>query len=138
MNRFSTCPLCPYGAENFYKPQKPQKMKKIIKRLNEFDEMLEINEVIDWSTADPQEEFKSLRNCLKYIIIEAESKIKSPRDIMVEKLGHYVSEDNVSEALDKLTAQADIDSQVEADDVVCMWEPLEYRYTVSQLLDEIS
>lgn len=55
----------------------------------------------------------------------------------IEKLGDYVSDDAI-EAYENLLKQAEIDDQVLADDVVSMWEPLEFRYTVAQLLDEIS
>jgi len=64
--------------------------------------------------------------------------VKTLRDLFVERLGHYVSEDDTYEAYDKLVEQETIDGDVMADDIVMMWEPLEYRYTVSQLLDEIS
>jgi len=64
--------------------------------------------------------------------------VKTLRDTFVERLGHYVSEDDTYEAYNKLVEQETIDGDVMADDIVLMWEPLEYRYTVSQLLDEIS
>lgn len=64
--------------------------------------------------------------------------VKTLRDVFVEKLGHYVSEDDVYEAYDKLVEQETINGDVMADDIVMMWEPLEFRYTVSQLLDEIA
>jgi hypothetical protein len=65
------------------------------------------------------------------------STVMSVRDGMVEKLGHYVSDD-ADESYDKLLNQESIDGDVMADDIVLMWEPLEDRYTVSQLLDEIT
>ena len=55
----------------------------------------------------------------------------------INKLGDMVSEDNVGASLDALLAQDAIDGSVSADDIVTMWEPLEGRYTVSQLLDEL-
>ncbi len=63
--------------------------------------------------------------------------VKSLRDVWVERLGHYVSDD-AEESYDKLVEQESINGDVMADDVVLMWEPLESRYTVSQLLDEIT
>lgn len=63
--------------------------------------------------------------------------VRSLRDVWVEKLGHYVSDD-AEEAYDKLVEQESINGDVMADDVILMWEPLEDRYTVSQLLDEIT
>lgn len=56
---------------------------------------------------------------------------------MIEKLGDFISADGI-EALEKLEAQEKIDGSVMADEVVDMWEPLEYKYTVNQLLEEIS
>mgnify|MGYP001318297948 CR=1 FL=1 len=61
----------------------------------------------------------------------------SERDVIIERLGHYVSDD-AEESYDKLLKQSEIDGNVIADDVVLMWEPLEDRYTVTQLLDEIT
>jgi len=60
----------------------------------------------------------------------------SERDIFIEKLGQYVSDDP-EESYVKLMKQNEIDANVMADDVVLMWLPLEERYTVNQLLDEI-
>lgn len=64
--------------------------------------------------------------------------VVTERDKAIERLGHYVSEDDTHEAYDKLVEQEAIDGDVMSDDIVMMWEPLEYRYSVSQLLDEIS
>ena len=61
----------------------------------------------------------------------------SERDIFIERLGHYVSDD-AEVSYDKLLKQSEIDGNVSADDVVMVWEPLEYKYTVNQLLDEIT
>tara|TARA_B100001094_G_C17755938_1_gene588082 strand:+ start:120 stop:407 length:288 start_codon:yes stop_codon:yes gene_type:complete len=61
----------------------------------------------------------------------------SERDVWVEKLGHFVSDD-ADESYVKLMKQESINGDVMADDVVMMWEPFEYRYTVTQLLDEIT
>lgn len=113
-------------------------MKDLVEKLKEFKESLEINTNVDWNVANPVEEFESLNKLMSQIIEEAEGKILSPRDEAIEKLGHYVSEDDVEEAYDKLLEQAEIDDQVMADDVVCMWEPLEFRFSVSLLLEQIS
>ena len=61
----------------------------------------------------------------------------SERDIFIERLGHYVSDD-AEVSYDKLLKQSEIDGNVSADDVVMVWEPLEYKYTVNQLIDEIT
>ena len=63
--------------------------------------------------------------------------VMSERDIIVDKLAEFVSDDP-EESYDKLLKQDEIDGNVMADDVVMMWEPLEYRYTVIDLLDEIT
>ena len=60
----------------------------------------------------------------------------SERDITIERLGHYVSDD-AEVSYNKLLRQSEIDGNVSADYIVMMWEPLEDRYTVTQLLDEI-
>jgi len=112
-------------------------MKNLVQKLKDFNEMLLGNAGCDWDGNDPADEFAELSKQLITIIIEAEGKILSPRDITIERLGHYVSEDDTEEAYDKLLAQMEIDGTVYADDFVCMWEPLEWRYTVSQLLDEV-
>ena len=63
--------------------------------------------------------------------------VMSERDIIVDKLAEFVSDDP-EESYDKLLKQNEIDANVMADDIVMMWEPLEYRYTVADLLDEIT
>ena len=60
----------------------------------------------------------------------------SERDITIERLSHYVSDD-AEVSYNKLLKQSEIDGNVSADYIVMMWEPLEDRYTVNQLLDEI-
>jgi hypothetical protein len=65
------------------------------------------------------------------------SKGKTPteREQVIEKLSTYISEDNTEEALDKL--QSAKDKSVIADDIVIMWEPLENKFSVDELLEEI-
>ncbi len=66
------------------------------------------------------------------------STVMTERDLCVERLSRYISDD-ANEAYGKLVEQEEIGSGgVMADDVVLMWEPLEGRYTVSELLYEIS
>ena len=60
----------------------------------------------------------------------------SERDITIERLSHYVSDD-AEVSYNKLLKQSEIDGNVSADYIVMIWEPLEDRYTVNQLLDEI-
>jgi len=81
---------------------------------------------------------KALINGIEFYAPLPKEVVKTLRDTFVERLGHYVSEDDTYEAYNKLVEQETIDGDVMADDIVMMWEPLEYRYTVSQLLDEIS
>ena len=49
----------------------------------------------------------------------------------LDKLSYYVSEDDLGAALDALDGALSLD---DADDIVTMWEPLEGKYTVSELL----
>jgi len=96
-------------------------MKEIVEKLKELKSILDTNQ----------------NETLDSIIKEAESKIPSDRDKEIEALGHYISEDDVEEAYDKLLKQAEIDGSVMADDVILMWCNTEYTYTVDQLLDMI-
>ncbi len=77
-----------------------------------------------------------LLNRLHHIqeVQETEEKSKpTERDRKIEHLSHYVSEDDVTKAYDRLMdVEDDLDT---ADDHVLMWEPLENKYTVAQLLD---
>jgi len=94
-------------------------------------EALKTNVNCDWQENDPAEEFQALAGMLEAALSTTD------RDNAIERLGHYVSEDDVEEAYDKLTAQAEIDGSVSADNIICIWEPLEFRYTVDQLLSEV-
>ena len=94
-------------------------------------EALKKNVNCDWQENDPAEEFQALADMLESALSTTD------RDKAIERLGHYVSEDDVEEAYGKLTAQAVIDGSVSADDIICIWEPLEFKYTVDQLLDEV-
>jgi len=51
----------------------------------------------------------------------------------IEELGHYISED-AEEALNRLIVANEEDI---ADDHVLMWQPLEDKYTVRQLLEMV-
>lgn len=69
-------------------------------------------------------------------VIELDSS-QTDEEKAIERLGGYVSEDDVDTAYKVL-----LDAQKEfgdrpADDYVIMWEPMVGRYTVEQLLDEI-
>jgi len=60
----------------------------------------------------------------------------------IENLGHYICDDDeryasTEAAYDLLLAQAEIDENVMADDVVLMWEKVEGSMTVGELLDSI-
>jgi hypothetical protein len=54
-----------------------------------------------------------------------------------ENLSHYISSDDVPGALRLLEQQAEVDGNIMADCIVTMWQPLEDRYTVNELLDLI-
>lgn len=96
--------------------------------LNEVAEALLANANADWTENDPSVEFQAMHQML----LDTIQKINSQEPI--ERLSHYVSED-AKEAFDKLMACEDGETQ--ADDIVDMWEPLMFRYTVSELLDQI-
>jgi hypothetical protein len=52
----------------------------------------------------------------------------------VNNLGHYVAEDDLYDAFDRLLAA---DDYADADDIVLMWEPLSHKYRVKDLLEMI-
>lgn len=63
---------------------------------------------------------------------------QSDEEKAIERLGGYVSEDDLEETYKKLIS-LDKKGKGEdpADDHILMWEPVVGRYTVNQLLDEI-
>ena len=63
--------------------------------------------------------------------------MEDSRKEKIKNLSLMISEDNYEESLDKLEAQAKVEGSVQADDVVCMWQPLEFSLTVNQLLESI-
>jgi hypothetical protein len=75
------------------------------------------------------------------VVNKAEKDLQNDEDFkrakMIERLANLVSEDDVTKAYFKLVEQAEIDDSVYADEVVSMWEPVEYQYSVLALLDEI-
>jgi hypothetical protein len=62
---------------------------------------------------------------------EFNSSEESYRAKCINNLSHYVSEDDLEAAFDRLITT---DEYTDADDVVLMWEPLSYRYSVRDLL----
>tara|TARA_R110000803_G_scaffold114067_1_gene182542 strand:+ start:10233 stop:10577 length:345 start_codon:yes stop_codon:yes gene_type:complete len=104
-----------------------------------------IDNYIDWFTSDEDEREQMKENANLYVEEDHVDEIgqafpvtvRSLRDVWVEKLGHFVSDDP-EESYDKLVKQESIDGDVMADDVVLMWAPLVGVYTVTQLLDEIT
>lgn len=113
-------------------------MKNLLNELNEFKEMLHTNVNADWSENDPSTEFSALAETLSNII----NKIPSEREECCERLSHLICDDedeyaSWEEALQLLEAQAEIDGSVMADDIVMMWEKVEYSFTVDELLSEI-
>lgn len=100
-------------------------------RLQEVLDALKINgESFDETENDPEEEFRLLHDML-------EKALPSQTEQQVERLAHYVADDP-EEALEALF-QADEDGNAfdAADDHVMIWEPLEGRFTVSELLEQI-
>ena len=115
-------------------------MKNLKKELKQFNEMLFMNSGYDWefSETSPNEEFSNLSEILEGII----KKIPSERETAAERLSHLICDDEDSyasfeEALQLLEEQSQIDGSVMADDVVMMWQKVEYSFTVNELLSEI-
>ena len=104
-----------------------------------------IDNYIDWFTSDEDEREQMKENANLYVEEDHVDEIgqsfpsttMSERDIIVDKLAHLVSDDP-EESYVKLMKQNEIDGNIMADDIVLMWEPLEYRYTVVDLLEEIT
>jgi len=59
---------------------------------------------------------------------------ESYRAKCINNLSHYVYEDDLSEAFDRLLVA---DEYADADDIVLMWEPLSRKYNVGDLLGMI-
>ena len=96
-----------------------------------------MKKIVFEGTEQEMNNLKALINGIDKIITPLPKMIViSERGIIIERLSHYVSDD-AEESYDKLLKQSEIDGNVIADDVVLMWEPLQERYTVNQLLDEI-
>jgi hypothetical protein len=108
-------------------------MEHLKKELIEFKEMLVSNASVDFEFENnANEEFSELANQLQQLID------KFDRAYTIERLSHYVSEGDVEAALDKLDAHAEAGGGNDpADDVVLMWEPLEYRFTVDELISQV-
>lgn len=110
-------------------------MKNLQKKLIEFRCMLDANIHADWSENDPKLEFFELSNKLQKIIWKNTPKAKKK---MIDRLSEMTAGDGwAGDDLEKLIDQSNIDGSVSADGIVSMWEPLEFMYTVDQLLDEI-
>lgn len=115
-------------------------MEKLLNELNEFKNLLDANKNVDWHENDPNREFETLLTQLQSII---DNNTLSDTDKMRIKLGQYICDDedryaNMNEALALLVKQSEIDGSVMADDIVMMWQPLEYSLTVDELLEQIS
>lgn len=113
-------------------------MKILRNELIEFKAALCTNVDADWSENDPSAEFSTLAEQLQKII----DTIPSEREEACERLSHLICDDedryeSWDEALSLLEAQADIDGSVMADDIVMMWQKVEYSFTVDELLSEI-
>lgn len=65
---------------------------------------------------------------------EFNSSEESYRAKCINNLSHYVSEDDLYDAFDRLLAA---DDYADADDIVLMWEPLSHKYKVRDLLEMI-
>lgn len=77
---------------------------------------------------------------INFIHDEVESRIYELMERLkrLENLSQMIAGDiDVDEALQRLERQNEIDEEVFADDVIEMWEPLEYTFSVRQLLEAI-
>lgn len=113
-------------------------MQNLAKELTQFNEMLRANVAADWSENDPSQEFSTLAETLQNII----NTIPNEREDACERLSHLICDDedrydSMEAALQLLEAQSEIDGSVMADDIVMMWQKVEYEFTVDQLLSEI-
>lgn len=96
-----------------------------------------MEKIIFEGTEQEMNNLKALIGGIEFYVPLPKMIVMSERDIIVDKLGEFVSDDP-EESYVKLMKQSEIDGNVMADDVVLMWEPLENRYTVADLLDEIT
>jgi hypothetical protein len=101
---------------------------RLIKHLEEIVKMLKANAKADWTENDPAEEFKAMAKIVKGFIPTHE-------DHLIENLSHYICDDDVKAALDRLHKQSEIDGSVDAWDYVVIWEPFEnHGLTVDDML----
>ncbi len=112
-----------------------------------FDALVDKMQLFDLYTMNPRDEVAIALDELKEAIQQIpETKEYSFSDIkteMVERLSRLISDDDeryesTEKALELLMAQAEIDGTVMADDIVLMWEQVEYEFTVDELINEIS
>jgi hypothetical protein len=113
-------------------------MQVLRSKLQGLHEILLANAKSDWSTSNPSQAFEDMANNLKSII----DTIPDEREEALERLSHLICDDDdcykdMEEALSLLEAQAEIDGSVMADEVVMMWEKVEWTFTVDELLSEI-
>ena len=116
-------------------------MEALLSELAEFKKMLDTNVTCDWDCAEltPGEEFSELATQLQTLI---DKHTISDRDKACLKLADLICDDedeyaNMDEALALLEKQAEINGTEMADDIVMMWEPVEYSFTVNQLLEQV-
>jgi hypothetical protein len=114
-------------------------MKILRNELAEFKALLSTNVNADWSENDPSQEFSSLAEQLQIII---DKSIPDERQEACERLSHLICDDedrydSMDSALKLLEEQSEIDGSVMADDIVMMWQKVEWSFTVDELLEEI-
>ena len=95
-----------------------------------------MKKIVFEGTEQEMNNLKALIGGIEFYVPLPNMTVISERDITIERLSHYVSDD-AEVSYNKLLKQSEIDGNVSADYIVMMWEPLEDRYTVTQLLDEI-
>ena len=70
-------------------------------------------------------------------IYEAEQSPELKNAIAIDALSNYISDDDIVTAYNNIIEQAGVDDGVCAGDVVTMWEPFEYRFTIKDLVEII-
>lgn len=95
-----------------------------------------MKKIVFEGTEQEMNNLKALIGGIEFYVPLPNMTVISERDITIERLSHYVSDD-AEVSYNKLLKQSEIDGNVSADYIVMIWEPLEDRYTVNQLLDEI-
>ena len=111
--------------------------------MKRFLELEAIKEVLVEMTANDELPMDMTQLDMQAVDEKAQEKLKHDEQYtkacMVDKLSRMISDGDAFEAIDKLQEEEDKGhGDYSADVVVTMWQPFEDRFTVSELLKEIS